>query len=214
MHQKIHQNLNQQGGVSERPKEHAWKACIRDKRIVGSNPTSSEFFCRLEILVLIIYPENFKNELCPFCGNEESKVTDSRNASETNAIRRRRECLQCGRRFTTFETVDISMQIKKRDGSYEDFSMDKLIKGLDAASRHTRISHDQVRDLASSIVNELIERQVREIDTTTLGQIAMEKLRDLDTVAYIRFACVYRRFKDVDEIMNALNTAAPEEAKK
>lgn len=150
---------------------------------------------------------------CPFCGHEESKVTDSRNASETNAIRRRRECLQCARRFTTFETVDISMQIKKRDGSYEDFSMDKLIKGLDAASRHTRISHDQVRDLASSIANELIEKQVRAIDTTTLGQIAMEKLRELDTVAYIRFACVYRRFKDVDEIMDALNTVAPEEAK-
>jgi transcriptional repressor NrdR len=151
---------------------------------------------------------------CPFCGHEELKVTDSRNAVETNAIRRRRECLQCSRRFTTFETVDISMQIKKRDGSYEDFSMDKLIKGLDAASRHTRISHDQVRDLASSIVNELIEKQVREIDTTTLGQVAMDKLRKLDTVAYIRFACVYRRFKDVDEIMDALSTAAPEEAKK
>ncbi len=151
---------------------------------------------------------------CPFCGHEESKVTDSRNASETNAIRRRRECLQCGRRFTTFETVDISMQIKKRDGSYEDFNLQKLIKGLDAASRHTRISHDQVRDLASSIANELIEKQVREIDTTTLGEIAMDKLRELDTVAYIRFACVYRRFKDVDEIMDAIHTIAPEEVKK
>jgi transcriptional repressor NrdR len=71
-----------------------------------------------------------------------------------------------------------------------------------------------VRDLASSIANELIEKQVREIDTTTLGQVAMDKLRKLDTVAYIRFACVYRRFKDVDEIMDALSTAAPEEAKK
>jgi len=151
---------------------------------------------------------------CPFCGHEESKVTDSRNASETNAIRRRRECLQCARRFTTFETVDISMQIKKRDGSYEDFNLQKLIKGLDAASRHTRISHDQVRDLASSIANELIEKQVREIDTTTLGEIAMDKLRELDTVAYIRFACVYRRFKDVDEIMDVIHTIAPEEVKK
>lgn len=151
---------------------------------------------------------------CPFCGHEESKVTDSRNASETNAIRRRRECFQCARRFTTFETVDISMQIKKRDGSYEDFNLQKLIKGLDAASRHTRISHDQVRDLASAIANELIEKQVREIDTTTLGQIAMDKLRELDTVAYIRFACVYRRFKDVDEIMDAIHTIAPEEVKK
>ncbi|MCB1107059.1 MAG: transcriptional repressor NrdR [Chlamydiia bacterium] len=151
---------------------------------------------------------------CPFCGHEESKVTDSRNASETNAIRRRRECLQCLKRFTTFETVDISLQVRKRDGSFEDFSLQKLIKGLDSASRHTRISHDQVRDLASHIANELVEKQVREIDTTKLGELVMEKLRNLDTVAYIRFACVYRRFKDVDEIMDAIHTIAPEEIKK
>ncbi|WP_194848248.1 transcriptional regulator NrdR [Candidatus Neptunochlamydia vexilliferae] len=146
---------------------------------------------------------------CPFCGHEESKVTDSRTASETNAIRRRRECLQCSKRFTTFETVDISLQVKKRDGSYEDFSLQKLIKGLDSASRHTRISHDQVRDLASAIASELMENQVREIDTTKLGALVMEKLRALDTVAYIRFACVYKRFKDVDEIMDAIHTIAP-----
>ncbi|MGE0198690.1 MAG: transcriptional regulator NrdR [Simkaniaceae bacterium] len=151
---------------------------------------------------------------CPFCGHEESKVTDSRGASEANAIRRRRECLSCARRFTTFETVDISLQVRKRDGSYEDFHLPKLIKGLDAASRHTRISHDQVRDLASSIASELMENQVREIDTTKLGELVMERLRELDTVAYIRFACVYRRFKDVDEIMDAIHTVAPEEVKK
>lgn len=150
---------------------------------------------------------------CPFCGHEESKVTDSRNASETNAIRRRRECLSCARRFTTFETVDISLQVRKRDGSYEDFNLQKLIKGLDAASRHTRISHDQVRDLAATIANELMEKQIREIDTTKLGAIVMEKLRALDTVAYIRFACVYKRFKDIDEIVDAIHTAAPEEIK-
>ncbi|WP_420421399.1 transcriptional regulator NrdR [Simkania sp.] len=150
---------------------------------------------------------------CPYCGHEELKVTDSRNANETNAIRRRRECLNCSRRFTTFETVDISLQVKKRDGSYEDFQLEKLIKGIDAAARHTRISHDQVRDLASSIVNELIEKQVREIDTIQLGETVMERLRHLDTVAYIRFACVYRRFKDLEEIVNALNTASTEDEK-
>ncbi|CCB88232.1 transcriptional regulator NrdR [Simkania negevensis] len=150
---------------------------------------------------------------CPYCGHVELKVTDSRNANETNAIRRRRECLNCSRRFTTFETVDISLQVKKRDGSYEDFQLEKLIKGVDAAARHTRISHDQVRDLASSIVNELIEKQVREINTIQLGEIVMERLRHLDTVAYIRFACVYRRFKDLEEIVNALNTASTEDEK-
>ena len=147
---------------------------------------------------------------CPFCGHVESKVTDSRNANDTNAIRRRRECLSCIRRFTTFETVDISLQVRKRDNSFEDFDLEKLMRGLDAASRHTRISHDQVRDLASSIVNELIEKQVREIDTTALGEVVMERLRKLDAVAYVRFACVYRRFKDADEIMDAIHTATPE----
>ena len=151
---------------------------------------------------------------CPFCGHDESKVTDSRNASEANAIRRRRECLHCSKRFTTFETVDLSLQVKKRDGSYEDFNMQKLIKGLDSASRHTRISHDQVRELASQIASELVVNHVREIDTTKLGELVMNKLKDLDTVAYIRFACVYRRFKDIDEIMDAIHTVAPDDAKK
>ena len=148
---------------------------------------------------------------CPFCGYEESKVTDSRNTNDGSSIRRRRECLSCARRFTTFETVDLSLQVKKRDGSFEDFDLEKLIKGIDAASRHTRISHDQVRELASSIVSELIEKQLREIDTMSLGAIVMEKMRHLDPVAYIRFACVYRRFKDVDEIMDAIHTATPQE---
>ena len=148
---------------------------------------------------------------CPFCGFLESKVTDSRNATEINATRRRRECLNCLRRFTTFETVDISLQVKKRNGSYQDFDLEKLTKGLDAASRHTRISHDQVRALASSIVSELTEKQIREIDAVELGEIVMEKMRNLDPVAYIRFACVYRRFKDVGEIISALSTASSEQ---
>ncbi len=148
---------------------------------------------------------------CPFCNHEESKVTDSRSVCETNAVRRRRECLQCGRRFTTFETVDVSLQVRKRDGSFEDFQVDKLMRGIEAASKHTRISHDQVRDVGSSIVAELIEKQLREVPATTLGEMAMERLRRLDTVAYVRFACIYRRFKDVDEIMEAIHTATPEE---
>lgn len=141
---------------------------------------------------------------CPFCNHEESKVTDSRNAEQTNAIRRRRECLQCLRRFTTFETVDLTIQVHKRDGHYEDFQQEKLFKGLDSACLHTRISRQQIREIVSKITAELIERQVREIEATELGEIAMRHLRGLDTVAYIRFACVYRRFKDVDELKIAL----------
>lgn len=141
---------------------------------------------------------------CPFCNHEESKVTDSRNAEQTNAIRRRRECLSCLRRFTTFETVDVTIQVHKRDGHYEDFDQEKLFKGLDLACLHTRISRQQIREIVSKITAELIERQVREIGAIELGEICMRHLRNLDTVAYIRFACVYRRFKDVDELKIAL----------
>jgi transcriptional repressor NrdR len=147
---------------------------------------------------------------CPFCNHEESKVTDSRNATDMNAVKRRRECLLCLRRFTTFETIDLTIQVQKRDGRYEDFHQDKLIKGLGAACRHTRISHDQVRGLANKITGDLMERQIREINTTELGEIVMKELRALDTIAYIRFACVYRRFKDVDELMDAIENIAPE----
>ncbi len=141
---------------------------------------------------------------CPFCGHEETKVTDSRNASEANAIRRRRECLGCLRRFTTFETVDLLVQVKKRDGLYQEFQVEKLIRGLDAACRHTRISHEEVLAIAASVTQEIMERQTKEIDTLTIGNIVMEKLKQLDTIAYIRFACVYRRFKDKDELIHAI----------
>ncbi|MBM3201033.1 MAG: transcriptional repressor NrdR [Chlamydiae bacterium] len=143
---------------------------------------------------------------CPYCGFEESKVTDSRNASDVNAIRRRRECLQCLKRFTTFETVDLTIQVKKRDGTYEDFQLDKLIRGLAAACRHTRISHQQVQILGSDIAQEIMEKKMKEVETTEIGEIVIQRLKKLDTVAYIRFACVYRRFKDVDELMNEIHT--------
>ncbi len=145
---------------------------------------------------------------CPFCHCEELKVTDSRNAAETNSIRRRRECLKCLKRFTTFETVDLTIQVHKRDGHYEDFQQDKLIRGLDAACRHTRISHDQVRALAYKITADLMERQIREISTTELGEIAMKHLKDMDAIAYIRFACVYKRLKNVDDLLEAIEGVA------
>lgn len=149
---------------------------------------------------------------CPFCDHEESKVTDSRNAAEMNAVKRRRECLKCLKRFTTFETVDLTIQVKKRDGTYEDFQQEKLIRGLDAACRHTRISHDQVRALAYQITADLMEKQIREISTPKLGEIVMEHLQKLDMVAYIRFACVYRRFKDIQELMEAIQSIKSKDA--
>jgi len=149
---------------------------------------------------------------CPFCGNEDLKVTDSRNALDANAIRRRRECLNCNRRFTTFETIELTIQVRKRDGLYEDFQEEKLTSGLEAACRHTRVSYEQVRTLASKITSELMERQVREISTKEIGEIVMKYLKTMDTIAYIRFACVYRRFKDIGELMEAIQSIEPKDS--
>ncbi len=143
---------------------------------------------------------------CPFCHNEESKVTDSRDAPEMNAIRRRRECLKCLQRFTTFETIELSMQVHKRDGRFEDFQQNELINGLESACRHTTISHDQVIGLASQITGDLLEQQITIISTKELGDIVMRHLQALDPIAYIRFACVYKRFKEIRELMEAINS--------
>ena len=142
---------------------------------------------------------------CPFCGTGESKVTDSRSVADTNATRRRRECLGCGRRFTTFETIDLTIQVKKRDGQYQDFQIDKLIRGLEASCRHTRISHDMVVALASDVMQEILEQQIREIPSLEIGEIIMRRLKNLDPIAYVRFACVYRRFKDPNELVNVID---------
>ena len=144
---------------------------------------------------------------CPFCNYSESKVTDSRNSIDLNSIRRRRECLECQKRFTTFETIDLTIQVKKKDGTYEDFNQEKLIKGLDSACCHSKISHDQVRQIVSKVISNLMEKQGREITTIELGEIVMKLLQQIDMVAYIRFACVYRRFKDIGEVVEAIKSA-------
>jgi transcriptional repressor NrdR len=141
---------------------------------------------------------------CPFCQCENLKVTDSRNACEMNAIRRRRECLQCARRFTTFETVELIIQVKKRDETYEDFQQKKLLNGIVAACHHTKMSHDQAVALSSKITHEILQSQVQEVTTTQLGEMVMENLLALDPIAYIRFACVYKRLKDMKELEEAI----------
>jgi transcriptional repressor NrdR len=115
------------------------------------------------------------------------------------------------RRFTTFETVDLSLQVKKRDGTYEDFQQEKLIHGMDAACRHTRISHDQVRSFAYKIKADLVSKGVREIGSQELGEIVLQHLLQSDVVAYLRFACVYKRFRDVKELVKAIQSVAPKE---
>lgn len=143
---------------------------------------------------------------CPFCHNKETKVIDSREANDLSAIRRRRECLECLRRFTTFETIELIIQVLKRDGRYEDFQQKKLTEGMEVACRHTTISREQVIAISSQITSELMQRQVSEISTKELGNIVMQHLQALDPIAYIRFACVYRRLKNVQELMDAIHS--------
>lgn len=143
---------------------------------------------------------------CPFCQSEALKVTDSRDATEINGIRRRRECLHCNKRFTTFETVVLTIQVKKRNGTYEDFQQQKLMSGMEAACRHTKISQDQVIQLACQVTHELLQSQIQEVSTTQLGELVIKYLQLLDPIAYIRFACVYRRFKDLIELEEAIKS--------
>lgn len=141
---------------------------------------------------------------CPFCHDENLKVIDSRDALEVNGIRRRRECIKCLKRFTTFETVELSIQVLKRDGRYEDFDQTKLFKGLAAACHHTKISRDEVKSVAAQITAEIMQNHERVIASSELGEIVMERLKRLDPVAYIRFACVYRRFKDIGDVIEEI----------
>ena len=142
---------------------------------------------------------------CPFCHHPELKVTDSREASNNNTIRRRRECLGCEKRFTTYETIELTVQVRKSDGRWEDFQQQKLIKGLAAACSHTEINHEQVIVLAAAITDEVMQMQGKEITTAEIGELVMKHLKALNLIAYIRFACVYRRFKEISELINAIN---------
>lgn len=143
---------------------------------------------------------------CPFCHFDGLKVIDSRDTPEMNAIKRRRECLNCSKRFTTFETIELTVQVKKRDGTYEDFQQQKLINGIEVACRHTKISHDQAIGLALKMTDELMQGHIQEISTKKLGEMVMKELQILDPIAYIRFACVYQRFKDLNELEEAIKT--------
>jgi transcriptional repressor NrdR len=108
--------------------------------------------------------------------------------------------------------MDLSLQVKKRDGTYQDFLQDKLIAGMGAACRHTRISHDRVQALAFKIKSDLVGRGVREISSKELGEIVMQHLQTSDVVAYIRFTCVYKRFKDLEELIEAIRSIAPKKS--
>ncbi|NLY52040.1 MAG: transcriptional repressor NrdR [Firmicutes bacterium] len=142
---------------------------------------------------------------CPFCGFLESKVVDSRATEEGASIRRRRECMSCTRRFTTYERLDeVPLMVVKKDGRREAFSRDKIITGVLRASQKRPISYEVIENLARDIERELRNQMEREVPSQIIGEMVMERLRQLDEVTYVRFASVYRQFKDIGRFMEEL----------
>ena len=143
---------------------------------------------------------------CPYCGYSESKVIDSRPADENSSIRRRRECLSCGTRFTTYETVEsLPMVVVKKDGSRQSFDRRKVLGGMIRACEKRPVPLAELEKIAEEIEQDLQNSMEREISTEAIGEKVMERLRDVDQVAYVRFASVYRQFKDIDTFMAELN---------
>ena len=142
---------------------------------------------------------------CMYCGHIDSKVVDSRSTDDGTAIRRRRECLNCGKRFTTYEKVEaIPLVVVKKDMNREPYDRTKIEAGIFRSCHKRPISVDQIRKLADEVENEIFKREDKEIPSSVIGEILMEKLRKLDPVAYVRFASVYREFKDVNTFMDEL----------
>ena len=136
---------------------------------------------------------------CIYCGCEESKVLDSRSTDESNAIRRRRECLNCGKRFTTYETVEMTpVLVIKSDGSRQAFDINKLKNGMIKACEKRPVRLSQIDEVAESIEKYMQNNFLQEIESAKLGEMVMDALKKLDDVSYVRFASVYRQFKDIE----------------
>ena len=142
---------------------------------------------------------------CPFCGHMEDKVIDSRPAEDGSAIRRRRECLSCSSRFTTYEKVELlPLLVIKKDGTREAYSQEKLLGGLMKACEKRPVSTEQLEQIVTYVENQIQNTAKREISTNDIGEMVMLKLKEIDEVAYVRFASVYRQFKDVNSFMEEL----------
>ena len=151
---------------------------------------------------------------CPFCSHENTRVIDSRPAEDNNSIRRRRVCDECGKRFTTYEKIEtIPLIIIKKDNTREQYNRSKIEDGVLRACHKRPVSAQQITTLVDEVENEIFNREEREIPSGTIGELVMNKLKDLDAVAYVRFASVYREFKDVntfmDELKSVLNDKNP-----
>ncbi|MHB1392295.1 MAG: transcriptional regulator NrdR [Clostridia bacterium] len=143
---------------------------------------------------------------CPYCGHGESKVVDSRPTDEEAAIRRRRECEKCAKRFTTYEKIEeMPLIIVKKDGSREVYQRSKMMNGLLRACEKRPISISQIEAIADDIEKELYNSMEKEIDSKRIGELVMNRLKKIDDVAYVRFASVYRQFKDINTFLEELN---------
>ena len=143
---------------------------------------------------------------CIYCGYEDSKVVDSRSTIETNSIRRRRECLNCGKRWTTYETVESTpILVIKKNGSIQPFDKNKIINGIIKACEKRPVSLTEIENIAEEIEKELKDDMVKEIRSIKIGDMVMERLKPLDDVAYVRFASVYRQFTDISNFINFLS---------
>jgi len=140
--------------------------------------------------------------ICPSCGYSDDKVVDSRSAHDGRAIRRRRECLGCAYRFTTYETIEAPLQVIKQDGSREDFSKEKITNGLRRACHKRPVSIGTLEHIVESIRHHFEQEYVREVPAKEIGKMIVERLKEIDGVAYVRFASVYREFKDVTEFVD------------
>ena len=142
---------------------------------------------------------------CLFCGHMESKVIDSRSTEEGNTIRRRRECLECGKRFTTYEKIEtIPMIVVKKDGTRETFDREKLLNGILRACEKRPVTLADIEKLIDDIESKLYNMLEREVTSERVGEMVMERLQKLDDIAYVRFASVYRQFKDINSFMDEL----------
>ncbi len=143
---------------------------------------------------------------CPFCGNPDSKVVDSRPTEDGERIRRRRECIACQKRFTTFEIIETTpIMVKKKDGSIQAFNRDKLLNGMIKSCEKRPVSTQDLEKAVDSIEYKIVNSLKSEVSSIDLGEMVMEELKKLDEVAYVRFASVYRQFSDVNTFLEELN---------
>jgi transcriptional repressor NrdR len=150
---------------------------------------------------------------CPYCQGLEDRVVDSRTSQEGRAVRRRRECLGCGKRFTTYESVEErQLLVTKRDGSSEPFSRQKVLTSLQLPCAKRPVTGSEIELMVGAVVDELAKLNVDEVDSDRVGQLVMEQLRTRDYVAYVRYASVYRNFQDLDEFHEELKDLSAKEA--